>query len=45
VIVLFSAFVHEDVMRAAERIGVCEVLEKDRLHDLPAILESCVSSR
>jgi CheY-like chemotaxis protein len=45
VIVLFSAYVEDGVIDLAEDIGVCEVLEKHRLRDLPTVLEECVRTR
>lgn len=44
-IVLFSAYVEDGVLDLAESIGVCEVLEKHRLRDLPTVLEGCVRAR
>ena len=44
-IVLFSAYVEDDVHDRAEDIGVCEVLEKHQLRDLPTVLEECVRAR
>jgi CheY-like chemotaxis protein len=40
-IVLFSAYVHDDVRDTADRIGICDVLEKHQLRDLPEVLEDC----
>jgi CheY-like chemotaxis protein len=45
VIVLFSAYVEDGVIDLAEGMGVCEVLEKHRLRDLPTVLEECVRTR
>jgi len=44
-IVLFTAYIEDGVIDLAERAGVCEVLEKDQLHDLPTVLEACVRGR
>jgi CheY-like chemotaxis protein len=44
-IVLFSAYVEDGVADAAAGIGVCEVLEKHQLRDLPSVLEECVRTR
>lgn len=40
-IVLFSAYVQPGVVATAHRIGVCEVLEKEHLRDLPTVVEQC----
>src|SRR3954470_23939221 len=44
-IVLFSAYVEAGVLDLAQDIGVCEVLEKHQLRDLPTVLEECVRTR
>jgi CheY-like chemotaxis protein len=44
-IVLFSAYVEDGVVDLAEGMGVCEVLEKHQLRDLPTVLEECVRPR
>jgi len=44
-IVLFSAYVEAGVLDRAEGMGVCEVLEKHQLRDLPTVLEECVRAR
>src|SRR4051812_5086778 len=44
-IVLFSAYVEDGVIDLAEGMGVCGVLEKHQLRDLPTVLEECVRAR
>jgi two-component system chemotaxis response regulator CheY len=43
-IVLFSAYLDDVVTDAAEQIGICSILEKDRFNDLPSVLWSCAST-
>jgi len=35
----------DSVLDRAEGMGVCEVLEKHQLRDLPTVLEECVRAR
>ena len=42
-IVLFSAFVQDHVRERAEAVGVCEVLEKYELRDLPDVIHRCAT--
>ena len=40
-IILFSAYLDTAIADAAERAGVCSVLEKDRFNDLPHAVWTC----
>jgi two-component system chemotaxis response regulator CheY len=42
-IVLFSAYVDYALVDAAERIGICSVLDKDRFSDLPDEIWTCAN--
>ena len=42
-IILFSAYLDDGVTDAAEQIGICSILEKDRFNDLPSALWSCAA--
>ncbi len=42
-IILFTAFVDADVLDHATRIGVCEVVGKDRFRELPEVIRQCTT--
>ena len=40
-IVLFSAYLDTEVAEAADDVGVCQTLDKDRFNDLPSTVWTC----
>jgi DNA-binding NarL/FixJ family response regulator len=44
-IVLFSAYVDPALAEAADRIGICSVLEKDRFDALPEEIWTCANAQ
>jgi DNA-binding NarL/FixJ family response regulator len=43
-IVLFSAYLDTEVAEAADGVGVCRTLDKDRFNDLPSTLWTCAGA-